>query len=901
MWERTLQDLIRGLRANKQDEATFINKAVNEIREEIKNKDMELKAGAIMKLTYLDMLGYDMSWASFHVVEVMSSPKFHLKCVGYLAASQSFSTDTDVLMLTTNLLKKDLSGTPLDISVTLNGLSQFITPDLARDLHPEITSMLNHSRPVIRKRAVVALYKIIASYPDVVSFALPRLAEKLNDPDQGMRCVVSATVNVLCELVRQNPNGYLTLAPQLFHLLTTSSNNWLLIKVIKLFGALTPHEPRLVQKLQKPIKDLISTTPAISLLYECVHTCIVGGMLQPHSGDALARTCVTKLATFLQDPDQNLKYIALLALVKIVPSHPHLVGEYQRVILSSIDDQDMSIRMRALDLVSAMVDEDNLQSITQQLLSHLARPDSVAAIPTAVHSLSQHAQSPPGVPTSTGLAGTRAYRLTLAQRILSICSRDTYVNVTDFEWYLSVLVDLAYVASVDVGLLIRDQLVDIVGRVKAARRYAVKLMVKLLNDDTFLLNAADEGSCAEVLWAAAWICGEYCGELAEPQKLLPVLLQPTISKLHPETVAVYIHAATKVFAFWAVETAKRWDNDDLPKLTQQVNYITERLQGFAADPNIEVQERAANSLGLFVLISADLSQFKPRPAESYAFAGDSGAFEPASTEPEFPKSLYLIHPLVSAYPLNPVASVAQENVPIPEGLELDKWIVPPPKDIVPTHVTGEGERGRRPRKKKGKQKEANGKVKEKAANEPLQEDVLTTALETETEKAERERVGLALMINVQKRLERIERLKDDPYYIFDKKELEKPLASTSSDVDTIPIVHLGDLMPIAPTPALAETILREDLQPPPHQKREFVVDREGEMPTLAKPPLPNPNELRQSMTSTPVSVSSFLIHDAGGDDVPRSRSLDPIKVTRSKKKGTTGKKKRTSKPEVVVD
>lgn len=73
------------------------------------------------------------------------------------------------------------------------------------------------------------------------------------------------------------------------------------------------------------------------------------------------------------------------------------------------------------------------------------------------------------------------------------------------------LVDLAYVASVKVGNEIREQLVDVVGRVRAARRYAVRLMVKLLNDDTFLLNAADEGSCAEVLWAAAWICGEYCG------------------------------------------------------------------------------------------------------------------------------------------------------------------------------------------------------------------------------------------------------------------------------------------------------------------------------------------------------------------------------------------------------
>lgn len=51
----------------------------------------------------------------------------------------------------------------------------------------------------------------------------------------------------------------------------------------------------------------------------------------------------------------TVKYIALLAMVKIVPSHPHLVAEYQDMILASVDDQDISIRMRALDLVSAMV------------------------------------------------------------------------------------------------------------------------------------------------------------------------------------------------------------------------------------------------------------------------------------------------------------------------------------------------------------------------------------------------------------------------------------------------------------------------------------------------------------------------------------------------------------------
>jgi len=51
------------------------------------------------------MLGYDISWAGFNIIEVMSSSKFTYKRIGYLASSQSFHTDTDVsendLLLTT--------------------------------------------------------------------------------------------------------------------------------------------------------------------------------------------------------------------------------------------------------------------------------------------------------------------------------------------------------------------------------------------------------------------------------------------------------------------------------------------------------------------------------------------------------------------------------------------------------------------------------------------------------------------------------------------------------------------------------------------------------------------------------------------------------------------------------
>ncbi|CAG8824659.1 25549_t:CDS:2, partial [Dentiscutata erythropus] len=101
--------------------------------------------------------------------------------------------------------------------------------------------------------------------------------------------VICAVVNVICELARKNPKNYLSLAPQLFKLLNASTNNWMLIKIIKLFGALTPLEPRLAKKLLPPITHQIQTTAAMSLLYECIHTVIIGGMLNSSgNSDSLA-------------------------------------------------------------------------------------------------------------------------------------------------------------------------------------------------------------------------------------------------------------------------------------------------------------------------------------------------------------------------------------------------------------------------------------------------------------------------------------------------------------------------------------------------------------------------------------------------------------------------------------
>ena len=51
----------------------------------------------VRKLTYLQMLGYNVSWASFAIIEVMSQQRFAHKRIGYQAANQVINKDLFLL------------------------------------------------------------------------------------------------------------------------------------------------------------------------------------------------------------------------------------------------------------------------------------------------------------------------------------------------------------------------------------------------------------------------------------------------------------------------------------------------------------------------------------------------------------------------------------------------------------------------------------------------------------------------------------------------------------------------------------------------------------------------------------------------------------------------------------
>ena len=86
---------------------------------------------------------------------------------------------------------------------------------------------------------------------------------------------------------------------------------------------------------------------------------------------------------------------------------------HKDLILQCLDDSDESIRLRALDLLYGMVSKKNLAEIVRKLVSHMGRAEG------------------------TG------YRDELMEKIVRICSQNDYQYVTSFEWYVSVLVELA--------------------------------------------------------------------------------------------------------------------------------------------------------------------------------------------------------------------------------------------------------------------------------------------------------------------------------------------------------------------------------------------------------------------------------------------------------------------------
>lgn len=365
-------------------------------------------------------------------------------------------------------------------------------------------------------------------------------------------------------------------------------------------------------------------------------------------------------------------------------------------MLDCVDDTDISIRYRALELVVGMVDEHTLQSVVGRLLRQLKRSgegedeeyvELEAAEVSGEEDMEEevmHGGKRRGQLVVLELP--EAYKRTVIKRIIEMCARDMYVNVSDFEWYLDVLVQLVRYAppvgsfagevdnddgdadsdnregeDSDVGEVIGRELRNVAVRVKSVRAEAVRYAEMLVARHDGMFPAAGGGG-KRVLGAASWIVGEFSSLLTDPSTTLNALLHSTSPLLPPDILAVYIQSIPKIYASLTGSESVQWT----PARKSTVTLLTSRVIAFLAplaiSPNLEVQERSVEFLELFRL------------------AAEAITAQPASlpdAEEEYDPPLLLTQAIPAMFlgmELNPVAPRAQRKVPLPQGLDLDEAI-----------------------------------------------------------------------------------------------------------------------------------------------------------------------------------------------------------------------------------
>ncbi|RHY16566.1 hypothetical protein DYB36_009443, partial [Aphanomyces astaci] len=318
-------------------------------------------------------------------------------------------------------------------------------------------------------------------------------------------------------------------------------------------------------------------------------------------------------------------YLGLVGLSNLMHSHPHVISDHQHVILECLSVEDTTIRLRALELLVGMVNPDNASGIIEELMRHTVVADGV-------------------------------YRQDLMAKILLVCSVQKYQNVTDFDWYLGILVQLATVPGENAknAAEITRQLVDLAVRVKGIRAMLVQKMIEFLLDEDAVTGPGAKTTC-QVLYAAGWIIGEFIleyvededddddddGRLDDVMNAADHMLLPRTTSLPVAPVqAVYMQALLKLLMVM-VDKADEATVDSLAQM------IVERLPAFVQSEHIEVQERACGVQEIVLGLGLGLNALSADDRANRVF--DS---QPADTRVEVLTSFF-------AEPLAPVGAKAQ--------------------------------------------------------------------------------------------------------------------------------------------------------------------------------------------------------------------------------------------------
>lgn len=447
---------------------------------------------------------------------------------------------------------------------------------MSRDLFPEVETILASANPYIRRKAALCAMRICRKVPDLQEHFLDKAKILLNDRNHGVLLSGLTLVISLCEADEEeggeqgvvdifrpltgslvkvlkglSQSGY---APE--HDVTGIADPFVQVKILHLLRLLGRGDAQISEQINDILAQVATNTDSSknvgnSILYESVLT-----ILDIEADSGLRVLGVNILGKFLTNKDNNIRYVALNTLNKVVAIEPNAVQRHRNTILECLRDPDISIRRRALDLSFTLINESNVRVLIRELLAFLEVADT---------------EFKPVMTSQIGIAADR--------------------YAPNKRWHVDTMLRVLKLAGNFVKEQILSSFVRLIATTPELQTYCAQKLYSALKDDI-----SQEG----LNLAGAWVIGEYGDALLkggsyEEEELVRVVRESEIVDLFISLLSSS-YAGQSVTEYVITAVIKLTTRLQEPA---QVDRLRRLLVNYQTNLDVEVQQRAVEYDNLF--------------------------------------------------------------------------------------------------------------------------------------------------------------------------------------------------------------------------------------------------------------------------------------------------------------
>ncbi|XP_053119621.1 AP-1 complex subunit gamma-like 2 isoform X2 [Hemicordylus capensis] len=566
----TLPTLIRSIRSarTQAEERELVQRESAKIRGAFRDDEPDTRASNFAKLLYIHMLGYPAHFGQMECLKLIASHQFHEKRIGYLGAALLLDEKQDTHLLLTNSIKNDLLHPSAWVQgLALSTLGSLGSAAMLRDLAREVEKLGRAGQPSVRRKAVVCAVHIIRKVPDLTDAFTPLGEHLLTERSHS---ILHGAVMLTAEMCERNPLSlvhFRKCVPQLAGLLRNLvvagyspdnsisgiSDPFLQVQILRLLRILGQDDEETSDAMNDTLAQVATNTETTrnvgnAILYETVLT-----IMGVHSASGLRVLAINILGRFLLNKDRNIRYVALIALQKLLQAENSAVQRHRATVLECLTDPDSTVKRRALQLSLALVNSSNIRATMKELLNFLE---------------------------------------TCAPDLKSDCASGIFLAAEKFapskRWHIDTILQVLTMA----GSYVRDDavpnLIHLIGGANELHSYAVQQLYDALAHDI---------SQQSLVQVATWCIGEYGSFLLDEKcdEVVPKQVDPEeiLSLLERVLQSHLSLPATRGYALTALmKLGTRLQGSP-------INWIRSLVSIYCSCHDIELQQRAVEYNALF--------------------------------------------------------------------------------------------------------------------------------------------------------------------------------------------------------------------------------------------------------------------------------------------------------------